>query len=292
MDPLICPALLVLMLLIQTPLAFCQFNSSSVYEACGESFSCGNIDNIGYPFWGGSQPAYCGHPSFELICSNESPEITMLSLKYKVLDISSQAATIVRDDLLSDICPSNPRNASLDFNLFTYVPSGNQNITLFYGCSFTTPVSTPYLFNCSEENSSSNRNILWSPISRLPIIPGISNLHNIIKCGSQIFVTVTQGAFEALGEASIVSENLLKTSITGGFSVEWKANNSLCDNCTRLGGRCGSNGDPISTQFICYIGMLLYHLGFLNFHTISILKNHCLSSYKSCLLVFGPKTMV
>nr|GMD55466.1 LEAF RUST 10 DISEASE-RESISTANCE LOCUS RECEPTOR-LIKE PROTEIN KINASE-like 2.1 [Ipomoea batatas] len=234
------------------PLALCEFNTSSVYEACAESFSCGDIDAIGYPFWGGTQPAYCGHPKFELSCNNESPpEITILEVKYKVVNINyeTETASIVRDDLLSNICPSNPRNASLDFNLFSY--DGNQNITLFYGCTIRNSLLIPnYLFNCSED---ANLNVLWSTSTRLPNIPGISNIYDIIQCGIEIFVTVTQEAFEALITASLVTEELVRQSIGRGFSVDWKADNSLCDECTSSGGRCGSNGDPNSPQFICYI---------------------------------------
>nr|GMD49979.1 LEAF RUST 10 DISEASE-RESISTANCE LOCUS RECEPTOR-LIKE PROTEIN KINASE-like 2.1 [Ipomoea batatas] len=247
----ICPALFMFILLIQTPVTLCQNNGSSSdeYEACGEPFSCANNENIGYPFWGGNRPPYCGHPSFELDCSKDLPEITIQSVKYRVVNISNgaQTATIARDDLTTNICPSNPRNASLDFNLFSYVSSGDKNISLFYGCTITTtPVSlVPNLFNCSEANSNSTGNGLW-----LPSTTGLPN--NSIKCGFEIFVTVTQEAFEALGNASLASEELLRTSVAGGFPVEWKANNSLCQECTSSGGRCGSNGNLISTQFVCY----------------------------------------
>ncbi|XP_019154610.1 PREDICTED: LEAF RUST 10 DISEASE-RESISTANCE LOCUS RECEPTOR-LIKE PROTEIN KINASE-like 2.7 [Ipomoea nil] len=158
-------SLITLLIFIHTPANFCL----DVYVRCGEAFSCANIENIGYPFWGGSRPVYCGHPSFELDCSKDLPEITIQSVKYRVVNTSNrpaQTATIARDDLLSNIN------------------------------------------------------------------------------------TVTQGAFEALGNASLVSEDLLRTSAGGGFLVEWKANNSLCEECMRSGGRCGSNG--ISTQFVCY----------------------------------------
>nr|GLL39278.1 LEAF RUST 10 DISEASE-RESISTANCE LOCUS RECEPTOR-LIKE PROTEIN KINASE-like 2.4 isoform X2 [Ipomoea trifida] len=237
-------------LLIQTPVTLCQNNgSSSEYEACGEPFSCANIENVGYPFWGGIRPAYCGHPSFELDCSKEFPEITIQSVKYRVVNISNgaQKATIARDDLTTNICPSNPRNASLDFNLFRYVSSGDNNISLFYGCTIiTTPVSlVSNLFNCSEANSSSTGNGVW-----LPSTTGLPS--NNIKCGFEIFVTVSQEAFEALGNASLASEELLRTSVGGGFPVEWKANNSLCQECTSSGGRCGSNGNLTSTEFVCY----------------------------------------
>nr|GMD77677.1 LEAF RUST 10 DISEASE-RESISTANCE LOCUS RECEPTOR-LIKE PROTEIN KINASE-like 2.1 [Ipomoea batatas] len=195
------------------PLALCQFNDTfSVSEACAESFSCGNIDAIAYPFWGGNQPAYCGHPSFMLDCNIDSP-------------------------------PGNYHSIS-EIQSFSYAPSVN-NITLFYGCTTTNPVSVPIpnLFNCSD----SNKNVLWSPNTGLPNISS-----NNITCGSEISVTVTQEAFEALLNASVVTEELLRTSVGAGFSVDWEAYNSLCDNCTGSGGRCGSNGDSISTQFVCY----------------------------------------
>lgn len=246
----ICPALFLFIFFIQTPVTFTQSNGSSEYAACGEPFSCANIENIGYPFWGGSRPAYCGHPVFELNCRNQSPKITIRSVEYKVVSISNQTATIVRDDLLSNICPQNPQNASLDFNLFTYVSSGNQNITLFYGCTLILPVQVPIpnLFNCSEDSSNSNSRGLWSPIPGLPNIPGISN---IIKCGIKIFVTVSQGVLETSLRTSLASKDLVTTSISSGFSVEWKANNGLCADCMSSGGLCGSNVTN-STEFVCY----------------------------------------
>nr|GMD49977.1 LEAF RUST 10 DISEASE-RESISTANCE LOCUS RECEPTOR-LIKE PROTEIN KINASE-like 2.1 [Ipomoea batatas] len=166
-----------------------------------------------------------------------------------------------------------PQNASLDFNLFNYVPSGDQNITLFYGCTLVKPD-----LNCSEPNFSfgcnnnENRSLgppLFDPTSDnfnctlfkdssfgvygLGTSPRIGSFLDNVRCGGiQIVVTVTQGAFEALANASHASEELLRSSMAGGFSVEWKANNSLCQECLRSGGRYGSNGNLISTQFVCY----------------------------------------
>ncbi|XP_019154609.1 PREDICTED: LEAF RUST 10 DISEASE-RESISTANCE LOCUS RECEPTOR-LIKE PROTEIN KINASE-like 2.1 [Ipomoea nil] len=290
-------SIIITLILVQAPAAtFCQNNE---YVSCGDSFSCANIENIGYPFWGGSRPAYCGHPAFELNCSNEFPEIAIRSVQYRIFNISnqSQTAKIARNDLLNNICPWHPQNASLDFNLFNYVPSGDQNISLFYGCSTVEkpalncsepnnstflcnnenppPVVDPsrdsgptsHLFNCTESNggNSSHCNIIIKNQASFASIPhifncsegnssfgvyglGIGSLDNV-RCGIRVVVTVTQGAFEALGNAS---EELIRTSMASGFAVEWKVNNSLCEESMRSGGRCGSNANLISTQFVCY----------------------------------------
>lgn len=365
------------LILIQAPATFCQNNGSSPdeYVRCGESFSCANVEDIGYPFWGGSRPAYCGHPAFELNCRNEFPEIAIQSVQYRVFNINNheQTANIARDDLLSNICPSHLQNASLDFNLFSYVPSGYQNITLYYGCTLTNRVSfdpTPNLFDCSADNPRTNcnstfiseycneENSSFSCNSTIPLPPGlipgncsgdnprancsstfifnycnkenssfscnsttplpfglipdncsgdnprtdcniifddcsegntdfgcnrtthaafgsVPNIFNCsegnsslngyglrtsqvaaellvnIMCGKHIFATVNQGSFEVLGKASQFSENLVRTSIASGFPVQWKANDKICKECMRSGGRCGSNGMN-STQFVCY----------------------------------------
>lgn len=99
---------------------------------CSEPILCGDIE-IKYPFWGGGRPEYCGHPSFEIKCESNIPNIAIKSTAYKVIaiDTPTRILTLARDDLLSNICLDNPENASLDFNIFSYI-STDQNITLHY----------------------------------------------------------------------------------------------------------------------------------------------------------------
>nr|GMD55463.1 LEAF RUST 10 DISEASE-RESISTANCE LOCUS RECEPTOR-LIKE PROTEIN KINASE-like 2.4 [Ipomoea batatas] len=319
-------SIIITLILIQAPETLCQNNGSSPgeYVSCGDSFSCANIENIGYPFWGGSRPPYCGHPAFELNCSNEFPEMAIRSEQYRILNISnqSQTAKIARNDLLNNICPSHPQNASLDFNLFNYVPSGDQNITLFYGCTVVKPalntriparpfpaVSDPISenFNCTESKDNSSFNcIIKNHVSFVSISnifncsegnssfgvyglgtsPRIGSLDNL-RCGIQIVVTVTQGAFEALGNASHASEELVRTSIAGGFSVEWKANNSLCQECLRSGGQCGSNGNLISTQFVCYCANGTFSSTCTNIRSHTNGDKNALSSAAAIILAFN-----
>ncbi|KAJ6960489.1 hypothetical protein NC653_038849 [Populus alba x Populus x berolinensis] len=54
-----------------------------------KSFDCGNIKGVGYPFLGSDRPDYCGYPGFELGCSNQDPEITIMRSTYKLLGINS-----------------------------------------------------------------------------------------------------------------------------------------------------------------------------------------------------------
>lgn len=107
------------------------------YLNCSQSFTCGNIQNIMYPFWGANRADYCGLPGLELDCENNIPTITMASEKYRILQINTQqrAITVARDDLWNGMCPAGLVNTTLNFELFHY-GFGLRNLTLFYGCNF------------------------------------------------------------------------------------------------------------------------------------------------------------
>ncbi|XP_015065412.1 LEAF RUST 10 DISEASE-RESISTANCE LOCUS RECEPTOR-LIKE PROTEIN KINASE-like 2.4 isoform X1 [Solanum pennellii] len=214
------------------------------YGSCGEPFRCGSMDIV-YPFWGGSKPEYCGHPSFEIKCESNIPKITMESTRYEVIDINTpnRIVTLARDDLLSNICLANPKNASFDLNTFSYV-SSDLNITLYLGCTvrpgLQLPASSPNRFNCNSNSS----------------IFGIYTLINVpfdlslVTCQKEIIARVNQTNAVALASPT-ASVAFLRKAIAGGFSVNWTATiDSKCQQCHRSGGRCGSN--PDSGDFTCH----------------------------------------
>nr|GME05251.1 LEAF RUST 10 DISEASE-RESISTANCE LOCUS RECEPTOR-LIKE PROTEIN KINASE-like 2.1 [Ipomoea batatas]GME19364.1 LEAF RUST 10 DISEASE-RESISTANCE LOCUS RECEPTOR-LIKE PROTEIN KINASE-like 2.1 [Ipomoea batatas] len=319
-------SIIITLILIQAPTTFCENNGTSPgeYITCGKPFNCANAEGIGYPFWGGNRPAFCGHPGFELNCRNDFPEISIQSVQYRIFNISNhaQTANIARNDLLNNICPLHLQNASLDFNLFNYVPSGYHNITLFYGCTVKNRVSihrnpdvlfnlfncsednhgqlacnstshsgfgsfpTPSIFNCSGDESDDPNCIIFKYCSegdlglacngtgraKFGSVPGIfncsegnSSLNGFglgispftdllvnITCGNEISATVGEGGFEDLGKASGFSEEVVRSSIASGFPVQWRANDEICKECVRSGGRCGSSGMKNSTEFVCF----------------------------------------
>ncbi|KAH0698262.1 hypothetical protein KY290_015200 [Solanum tuberosum] len=138
--------------LIYIPGSLCQDDEQ--YRNCGERFRCSSMD-IGYPFWGGRQPEYCGHPSFEIKCESNIPKIAIESTSYEVIYINAlnRIVTLAWDDLRSSICLDNPKNASFDLNTFSYV-SSDLNITLYFGCTvrpgLQLPPSPPNRLNCNS----------------------------------------------------------------------------------------------------------------------------------------------
>ncbi|KAL0395936.1 UNVERIFIED_CONTAM: LEAF RUST 10 DISEASE-RESISTANCE LOCUS RECEPTOR-LIKE PROTEIN KINASE-like 2.5 [Sesamum calycinum] len=74
--------LILLALATLLPLHFPGFYSQQ--DECSHSFQCGNITNITYPFWGGSQPQACGLSGFQLNdCDGDFPLLYISPLTYR-----------------------------------------------------------------------------------------------------------------------------------------------------------------------------------------------------------------
>ncbi|XP_043808703.1 LEAF RUST 10 DISEASE-RESISTANCE LOCUS RECEPTOR-LIKE PROTEIN KINASE-like 2.1 [Manihot esculenta] len=224
--------------------------SDAQYQNCSTTFRCGNITNIGYPFWGSNRPDYCGNPNFWLTCTDQAAEITIKNLTYQVLEIDSQAKylKVARKDYIGDICPNLLINATLDFVHFSYASDDIQNITLYYGCSTSfTPTTISWIsnqFTCNLNGSNgkgfyATRNIDFSNAT-------ITNL--LESCNNSVIVPATQSAVETL-ENSLTEENLV-IALEKGFGLQWEANNPVCETCTLSGGTCGYN--TTTNSFACY----------------------------------------
>ncbi|GAB4827899.1 hypothetical protein Ancab_034783 [Ancistrocladus abbreviatus] len=65
------------------------------YQTCTtQKIQCGNLKDIGYPFYGGNRPEYCGYPGFELNCTGDHLEISFMSQKFYVIDINDTLHTL------------------------------------------------------------------------------------------------------------------------------------------------------------------------------------------------------
>jgi hypothetical protein len=121
------------------------------YLNCMKSFDCGNIKGAGYPFSGSDRPDYCGYPGFELGCSNQDPEITIMQLSYKLLGINNQSRTlnVSRTDYTENLCPTLLSNTSLNPNLLSST-SDHAEVTLYYGCPSPSPAGfSAQYFTCN-----------------------------------------------------------------------------------------------------------------------------------------------
>ncbi|CAL5372496.1 unnamed protein product [Camellia sinensis] len=138
--------------MIQVPSFLCADDEQ--YANCSQLFQCANIPNIGYPFWGGNRPEYCGHQSFSLNCQGDAPLITVQTIPYRVLTIddSRQTLKVIREELWQNSCPTELINATLDTAHCTYL-SDYEDLMLYFGCQRLSANLTviPHWFDCSVD---------------------------------------------------------------------------------------------------------------------------------------------
>ncbi|KAI6691539.1 hypothetical protein NL676_028367 [Syzygium grande] len=127
---LLCAMFLVLMINMTQ-----SQGNDALYSDCSNLFSCGNIQGVGYPFWGGNRPNSCGYPALQLACEDNTATIMISNVKYKVLSFypNTEVLQIAREDFSSGICSPKFTNTTLDPPLFSMV-NGYNNFTFIYGC--------------------------------------------------------------------------------------------------------------------------------------------------------------
>ncbi|KAJ6707474.1 LEAF RUST 10 DISEASE-RESISTANCE LOCUS RECEPTOR-LIKE PROTEIN KINASE-LIKE 1.4 [Salix viminalis] len=210
------------------------------YLNCRNLFDCGNIKGIGYPFSGSNRPDYCGYPGFELNCSNQDPEITIIQSTYKVLGINNQSRTldVARTDYTENLCPTLLFNTTLNPNLLSYTKDAH-NITIYYGCP-THGSPTSHLltqFPCSINTT-----------EMTGYFTAATDFSFLESCANSVIVPVRESAYEQIKKNVTVAK--LLGALGQGFGLEWKANDTLCDTCNSSGGQCGYN--QTTKAFACY----------------------------------------
>nr|TKS00421.1 putative receptor-like protein kinase [Populus alba] len=212
-------------------------NDDERYVNCSNSFDCGDIKGVGYPFWGSNRPDYCGYPELKLNCSDQDLEITIEKLTYKVLGIDNQTRTlsVARKDYAEYICPTLILNTTWIPNLLNYT-SDDQNITIYYGCPTQgAPTSLfvpqfPCNINATEMTgyftAFANLSVLGSSASSLT--------GYLATCKDSIKVPVRESAFQQILSTRTAAQ--LLEGLNEGFGLEWNASNSLCDTCQLSGG--------------------------------------------------------
>ena len=234
--------MIVTITLIHFPTSFLADNDP--YLTCEAPFNCSNFSNLSYPFWGSNRPNYCGHPSFQLDCSSNVPQINITTMNYRVLEInnSSQTLKVARTDYLDTICPAAFVNTTIDNNLFSYITSSDTNLTLYYNCRLPLvglPNLVLFQFNCSINNT----NFINYYTQSSQTFSAISVL--IEACNYWVNVPVLQSAVP-----TALTYDTVIAAIDSGFMLGWDANNSQCDTCLEAGGLCGS--DPTTSTFACH----------------------------------------
>ncbi|KAI3519308.1 hypothetical protein L1887_08337 [Cichorium endivia] len=234
-----CPSSLIIVNLLTLIVA--QRASSSLHESyqnCAESFTCGTISGIRYPFLRHQDPNYCGYPGFELDCNGKNaPSIDINNMTYHVLSIdqTSQVLKIVREDVMESICPHDFVNTTINHKLFDYSPT-YMNITFLYGCpdSFNlhgVPIDS---LSCDDNG-----------IDKVVVLPGEQGPG---ICNDSVIVPVPVMAIESTG---LVNSTGLDQILRGGFEVNWKLDAAACSQCSQSNGRCFYNYDTNRTSCAC-----------------------------------------
>nr|XP_034889458.1 LEAF RUST 10 DISEASE-RESISTANCE LOCUS RECEPTOR-LIKE PROTEIN KINASE-like 2.7 isoform X2 [Populus alba] len=198
------------------------------YMNCMNSFDCGNIKGVGYPFSGSDRPDYCGYPGFELGCSNQDPEITIMRSTYKLLGVNIQSRTlnVSRSDYTSD----------------------HAEVTMFYGC----PSPSPPALSISQFTCNINDTVMMGYFitANLSLLSGTapSLTSYLTTCNNSVKVPALQSAIVPILDSPTVAQ--LLEAINQGFELVWSTNDSLCDACESSGGLCGYN--RTTTAFTCY----------------------------------------
>ncbi|XVF20754.1 hypothetical protein REPUB_Repub12eG0030400 [Reevesia pubescens] len=224
-------------------------------SSCSARFRCGNIQNIGYPFWGLDRPESCGYPGFRLDCNENTPEITINSVTYRVININSgsQILEVARIDYSQNICPTNLINSTFNTNIFE--SRGNQDIRLYYGCWPLTDLDlTPFpgisnQFECTINTTIVigyylTRNINNTSFGSLATILSTS----LGSCNNSVIIPVLNSEVESLENNR--NSDTLEEALRVGLELQWYANDTFCNPCLNSRGQCGHN--LTSGEFICY----------------------------------------
>ncbi|RDY09122.1 LEAF RUST 10 DISEASE-RESISTANCE LOCUS RECEPTOR-LIKE PROTEIN KINASE-like 2.1, partial [Mucuna pruriens] len=220
------------------PQSYSQENDT--YSICSQSFSCGTLSNISYPFWGGNRPQFCGRDGFKLACMhNQSAWIQVGSQKFNVLNLNQTASTLrmVRRDLVYDHCSSNFTNTTLSAGPFSFLPTV-QNVTVFYKCPSGNSI-VGNTFTCWNDSSNAFYVVNGTQLKQFP---------GLGKCGLSVQVQVSEGVvWDSEGGVGAL-EKALDHGFDVGYDAEWS---SQCTACRESGGACGTNEND-SAQFSCY----------------------------------------
>ncbi|KAJ6861342.1 hypothetical protein NC651_037429 [Populus alba x Populus x berolinensis] len=193
-------------------------------------------------------PDYCGYPGFELGCSNQDPEITIMRSTYKLLGVNNQSRTlnVSRSDYTENLCPTLLSNTSLNPNLLSST-SDHAEVTLYYGCPSPSPPALSSQFTCNINDTVMVGNFITVNFSVLSITD-TSLISYLTTCNNSVKFPAHQSAIVPILVSPNVSQFL--EVINQGFELEWSANDSLCDTCESSGGQCGYN--KTTTAFTCY----------------------------------------
>ncbi|KAK9677273.1 hypothetical protein RND81_11G132200 [Saponaria officinalis] len=214
----------------------------SGYITCTSSlFSCGNVSNVGYPFWGDGRPRYCGHPALQLQCfqseNGEWPTLTIGSkdeAPYNVLSMKhfDSNITLELQGFENIHCTSYNKNIS---NIFKFSPSV-ENITFLYNCpSNILPRNSTNLVTCYEDQNHAKYQAYY--------VSNMSAHKEYSSCSSTVVPVFRKPL--VLHNKGVVRS--ITQVLSQGFEASYEYSPE-CLRCKNSGGICGSSN---VLDFVC-----------------------------------------
>ncbi|GAY32994.1 hypothetical protein CUMW_274460 [Citrus unshiu] len=213
------------------------------FMSCNSFHSCGDLQDIGYPFWGNNiRPQYCGRQGFELQCHDNDYATKLIGHQsFRVLEINNPTMRIVIADYVGRDCLESIRKSSISDPLFNYTEKV-RNLSLFYDCSGDSSSQLgKNKYNCTSEGGVVIRSFYTIDNYK------DSRLHNLSNsCSSVIKVPIqlTRPNIGYLEEGKLIEA--LNQGFEMGFLLNWTAHS--CSNCEASGGRCGFSNN----EFVCF----------------------------------------
>ncbi|BFG25345.1 hypothetical protein CerSpe_116190 [Prunus speciosa] len=236
-----------------------EIQPKETHSVCSQTFACGRFENLSYPFTGGARPAHCGPPEFHISCVDDSPELTIMSLRYRVLELDPvhKNLRLVRSDLWNSTCTDKFANVTIKSEFFAYNENDDMELSIFYGCNSSTITPKPEnWFPCNVNLPFNNSYYLIGTVPIDPIMGGV-------KCEIETTVPILKTAAAKLG----ANRSLFQEAIMEGFNVNYSSPYDVeCAKCLHLKRGCGF--DSHSSRAVCFCGDRVCDFSGTKFHSI------------------------
>ncbi|KAF8091612.1 hypothetical protein N665_0441s0019 [Sinapis alba] len=209
----------------------CVFSANELRDRCSRPFSCGNQSGLLYPFWTFGRED-CGHPDFKVNCSGGFAEISITSVKFRILEANYDSGIIrlARSDFIGGLCPKDLFNAT--FNESVLIPSPTTELlTIYHDCSRAFPqyVST-YVGDLPCEVDDGGERISYYVTRNLssPVLDWIRGQLNDfgLSCKS-VSIRVSGPWLETL-QKNRTQDNLQKALAEGACGFNQNSRGSVC----------------------------------------------------------------
>ncbi|XP_048619106.1 protein SUPPRESSOR OF NPR1-1 CONSTITUTIVE 4-like [Brassica napus] len=217
------------------------------YKQCSQTFRCGNQGGLLYPFWTPDRET-CGYPGFKLNCSDGFAELTVSSVKFRILNANytSRNIRLARSDYIDNLCPSDPLNGPF-YQEALQLANDTNLLTMLYDCQDLSSIiysSEAYNyvtdFQCKEGVKNNNYCVVINSSSSL--FNGRDGI-DYMKENCTVYVSMPVSG----SNLHTLDSNNLKKTLEQGFELQLKQD---CSMCLESKGACGY--DQTFNRFVCY----------------------------------------